>query len=123
MVREHGGIAKWLRFKGYLEREPGFPILSRRCKATIREVFDIVDTAYEVEVAGIQASGHLLGLHPVNGCYVGGGTGWSGLIFHYQLLFRAKRNGHHVVILQPSDLRLFGEYHLIKLVRQPNEVR
>jgi hypothetical protein len=69
MVREHGGIAKWLRFKGYLEREPGFPILSRRCKATIREVFDIVDTAYEVEVAGIQASGHLLGLHPVNGCY------------------------------------------------------
>jgi hypothetical protein len=118
MVHEHVRIAKSLRFQGYLEREPGYPILSRRCKATIRKVFLLVDTSYEIEVAGIQASGHHLGLHPINGCYVGGGSGWSGLDFHYQLLFRAKDDqGHHVVVLQPSDLRLFGEYRIIKLIK------
>jgi hypothetical protein len=115
-VREHAKIAKSLRFQGFLEREPGFPVLSRHCKAAIRTVFTVVDTSYEVEVAGIQADGHHLQLHATNGCYVGGGSSWSGMIFYYQLLFRAKLHNNHVVILQPSGLRLFNESHLIKLV-------
>jgi hypothetical protein len=113
-VGEHARIAKRLRFEGHMKREPGEPILHSRWKEAIRENLVVIDTAYEIEVAGIQASGHQLGLYPVNGCYVGGGSSWSGVTFYYQLLFRAERHNRHVVILQPSDLRLFGEYHLIK---------
>ncbi|WFU52240.1 hypothetical protein QA639_21265 [Bradyrhizobium pachyrhizi] len=113
-LREFGRTAKRLRFLGYCKREPGETIIVPRWKEIIREVFTVVDSAYEIEVAGIQASGlHLQG-HPTNACYVGGGSGWSGMDFSYQLLFRAKRGKNHVVVLQPSDLRLFYEYHLLK---------
>jgi hypothetical protein len=58
-------------------------------KDAIRHVMEIIDTAYEVEVSGVV----MLGMHIdntwTNQCYVGGGSGWSGMIAHATLLFRA----------------------------------
>jgi hypothetical protein len=118
MLSEHHRIVKRMRLEGYLAPEPGDSLLPKRLKDVIRRVIRIVDTAYEIEVAGIQGEGFHLHLHPANGCYVGGGSGWSGMTFYYQLLFRAFDEGNHVVVLQPSDLRLFPEYQIIKLVKE-----
>ncbi|MBY3231835.1 hypothetical protein [Rhizobium laguerreae] len=108
MIADHLRITRSLRRKGYLKREPGTKTLSDHTKGMIRDYMRVVDTAYMIEVAGVHGEGHHLGLQPVNQCYVDGGTGWSGMTFYGQLLWRAQIGDDHVAVLQPPETVRFG---------------
>lgn len=58
-------------------------------KDNIREMIRVIENAYEVEVAGITARPSQP--YVANQCYVGGGSGWSGLSYSCVLLFRAEQ--------------------------------
>ncbi|MBX4911473.1 hypothetical protein HJA82_29605 [Rhizobium bangladeshense] len=116
-IREHLRIDRRLRLKGYLTRTPEDPtILGVNTKRMIREFMAVIDNAHTVEVAGIHANGHHLGLQPVSECYVRGGSGWSGMEFYGQLLWRATIDGNEVVVLQPTSTvnYTFSEQGIIK---------
>ncbi len=103
MISEHVRICAGMRHDGYLVKTPGdTAVLTKHVKGMIRAFMNVIDTAHTVEVAGIHGGGHHLGLSPVNQCYVGGGSGWSGMDFYTQLLWRATVEGNEVVVLQPS---------------------
>jgi hypothetical protein len=104
MISEHLRICGRLRRDGYLEKAPDDSgVLTKHVKGMIRACMHVIDTAHTVEVAGVHGGGHHLGLSPVNQCYVGGGSGWSGMDFHAQLLWRATVGGNEVVVLQPTQ--------------------
>lgn len=120
MIRSHIRTLTRLRKDGYAKREPGdSAVLSKHIKGMIRAYLKVVDTAYEIEIAGTVADGLHLGLHPVNGCYVGGGAGWSGMDFYYQLLWRAEDDKNHVVVLQPLNAVdfVFAEHFIEGLLK------
>ncbi|MNU26995.1 hypothetical protein D3C71_153800 [compost metagenome] len=103
MISEHVRICAGMRREGYLAKTPGdTAVLTKHVKGMIRAVLNVIDNAHTVEVAGVHGGGHHLGLSPVNQCYVGGGSGWSGMDFYAQLLWRATVDGNEVVVLQPS---------------------
>ena len=58
-------------------------------KNQIREMLRVIENAYEIEVAGVIARPSQPGVS--NQCYVGGGSGWSGLSYGCALLFRAEQ--------------------------------
>jgi hypothetical protein len=118
LVTKNRSILKSLRREGYATRERGEAMLSSHVKSLMRATLNLVDTAYEIEVAGIQGVGHHLGLQPVNGCYVGGGQSASGLQFYCQLLFRGKQGTNHVVFLMPLHLWLFHERMILNLLSE-----
>jgi hypothetical protein len=102
MISEHVRVLSGMRRDGYIKKTPGdTAILTNHVKGMIRACMHVIDTAHTVEVAGVHGGGHHLGLMPVSQCYVGGGTGWSGMDFHAQLLWRATVDGNEVVVLQP----------------------
>jgi hypothetical protein len=104
MISEHIRVCAKLRRDGYIQKTPGdTAVLTKHVKGMIRAFMHVIDTAHTVEVAGVHGGGHHLGLSPVNQCYVGGGSGWSGMDFYAQLLWRATVDGNEVVVLQPSD--------------------
>lgn len=103
MIREHLSICSGMRRDGYLAKTPGdTAVLTKHVKGMIRAFMNVIDNAHTVEVAGVHGGGHHLGLSPVNQCYVGGGSGGSGMDFYAQLLWRATVDGNEVVVLQPS---------------------
>ncbi len=118
MIREHSRVLRRLRLIGFGARADDGKFMLPHIKQSMRECLSVVDTAEEIEIAGVQASGHHHHDVVVNGCYVGGGSGWSGIDYHGQLLWRAKRNGNHVVFLQPLNLRLFGQRYLLNLINE-----
>lgn len=62
-------------------------------KNAIRQIMRIVDTAYEVEVSGVVLRGMHIDNTWTDQCYVGGGSGWSGMSPYATLLFRAVLDG------------------------------
>ncbi len=103
MISDHIRVCAKLRRDGYIKKTPDDrTILTKHGKGMIRDCMHVIDTAHTVEVAGIHGGGHHLHSRPVNQCYVSGGTGWSGMDFYAQLLWRATVDGNEVVVLQPA---------------------
>jgi hypothetical protein len=119
LIKDHLRVLASLRRAGYAKRSPEDPaILSKHTKDAIRAFLHVIDDAHTVEIAGVHGEGHHLGLHTVNACYVDGGSGWSGMTFYGQLLWRALVNGNQLVVLQPSEIVrfLFSERELAKAI-------
>ncbi|NTF18263.1 hypothetical protein G6L37_07570 [Agrobacterium rubi] len=102
-ITEHLRIARQLSVRGYPNRSPeDTTILTNFAKREIRAFMHVIDNAHTIEVAGLHGYGHMLGLHPVNECYVSGGSSWPCLEFRPQLLWRATVDEKEVVVLQPT---------------------
>ncbi len=54
------------------------------------KILAVIDSAYEVEVAGLVPTGHHINNMVSNQCYVGGGSGFGGISYNAALLFRAE---------------------------------
>ena len=102
-----------LKRDGYLEDWPGGKApIPKGNKESIRDLMAVIDGAYEVEIAGVISSCMHIDMSVSNQCYVGGGSGWSGISFQYQLLFRAFHKGNHVAVLVSPEAFTWGEYDI-----------
>jgi hypothetical protein len=80
-------------------------------KEAIRETIRVIETAYEVEVAGVSARPSQP--YVANQCYVGGGAGWSGLSYGCALLFRAEQENTSTPERGPNQVAyLLHEFQL-----------
>ncbi len=94
-------------------------------KNRIREILRVIDEAYEVEVAGLMAHSSQGG-SVTNQCYVGGGSGWSGISYRCALLFRAEQpsgdptRAPNQVQFLLNDATVF-DYHVERFVMEVEE--
>ena len=75
----------------YAKRSKKNVRLPEHLKTSIRNAMFVIDNCYEIEIAGVTATGMQVSAgRAANQCYVGGGSGWSGIDYCAVLLFRAE---------------------------------
>jgi hypothetical protein len=73
--------------------------LDSHSKEIVKRAVKIINNAHRVTVVGIQVHGPCIDNGEYNICYVGGGPGWSGISFKYQLMFESKIENNHIVCI------------------------
>jgi hypothetical protein len=99
-------------------------------KAAFRKQLSAIWNAYEVEVCGIVARHACVNGGVANQCYIGGGSGWGGIQYGCQLLFRAaqpndsqpSRGDNHVAIAIDPEVFLWTDHELLEAL-VPSQAR
>lgn len=85
-------------------------------KTQILRTMSVIDNCYEIEVAGLTPTSLLGPFGVTNQCYIGGGSGFSGLTYHVILLFRAvemdgsKANQVFTILSKGPSIRQIERY-------------
>ena len=92
-----------MRKEGYFPEMRGKKMLDCH-KAQIREIFEFMETADSVEIAGHGPNEQQSHGAIANQCYIAGGSGFSAWSFSVYVLFRKQVGGQKLIYTHPEPL-------------------